>query len=224
MSLQTDSLVNWHEIDSVFLDMDGTLLDLNHDNYFWLTYLPQRYAAQYQMSFEQAKNHLVNHYADKLGTLEWYSMDYWTKELKMDVAQIEEEVAKNITIHPYVIDFLIFLAEQNKRIVLITNAHQKSVSLKMQQTQLAEYFDHIVCAHDLGMAKEESGFWDKLQDFESFNRSRTLFIDDNLSVLRSAAQYGIEHLLAIYQPDSQLPRKDVAEFKAIQTFREIMPF
>ncbi|HIE01222.1 MAG TPA: GMP/IMP nucleotidase [Thiotrichaceae bacterium] len=223
MSSQTHSLVNWHQIDTVFLDMDGTLLDLNHDNQFWLKHLPQRYAEHYQVSFDEAKNILLNRYTEVLGTLEWYSVDYWTDELEMDVALLEEEVAHLIAVHPHVIDFLDFLREQQKRTVLVTNAHYKSLSLKMQRTQLAHHFDHIVSSHELGLPKEASAFWDKLQHIEPFNPSRTLFIDDSLPVLRSATDYGIHQLLAIYQPDSQSPPKAVEEFQAIRSFRDIMP-
>jgi len=38
--------VDWGEIDTVLLDMDGTLLDLHFDNHFWLNYLPSVYAKQ----------------------------------------------------------------------------------------------------------------------------------------------------------------------------------
>ncbi|HAQ88866.1 MAG TPA: haloacid dehalogenase, partial [Pseudomonas sp.] len=37
----------WSEIDTVLLDMDGTLLDLHFDNHFWLDLLPQRYAERH---------------------------------------------------------------------------------------------------------------------------------------------------------------------------------
>ncbi|HEC04859.1 MAG TPA: haloacid dehalogenase, partial [Thiothrix sp.] len=36
--------MNWDEIQTVFLDMDGTLLDLHFDNHFWLEHLPIHYA------------------------------------------------------------------------------------------------------------------------------------------------------------------------------------
>ena len=50
-----------------------------------------------------------------------------------------------------------------------------------------------------------------------------LLVDDTLSVLRSAQQYGIKHLLAVLNPDSQSPQRDTAEFRAIQDFRDITP-
>ena len=38
----TAMLIDWNFIDTVFIDMDGTLLDLNFDNEFWTRHLPLR--------------------------------------------------------------------------------------------------------------------------------------------------------------------------------------
>jgi putative hydrolase of the HAD superfamily len=91
----------------------------------------------------------------------------------------------------------------------------------MQRTQIDHYFDRLVCAHDLGLPKEDANFWEKLHKFEPFDVEQTLLIDDSLPVLRSAAGYGFRHLLGIYQPDSQLSPKAAGEFRAIRSFREI---
>ena len=215
--------INWHTISTVLLDMDGTLLDLNYDNQFWLQHLPQRYAERYQLSFEVAKKTLLNRYTEMLGTLQWYSVDYWSSELKMDVGVLKTELAHLITLRPHVNEFLHALHEHNKRVILVTNAHQKSLSLKMQHTQIAHHFDRIVCAHDLGLPKEQAEFWHQLQQIEPFNPAKTLLIDDNLSVLRSAADYGIKYTYGINQPDSQSPPKDAGGFTAIHSFCDIIP-
>lgn len=217
------SFLNWHTIHTVFLDMDGTLLDLHFDNHFWLKHLPLRYAEQNNLSFETAKATLLSRYENMLGTLEWYCVDYWSTQLNIDVSKLKEEVAHLIAVHPEVVTFLSSLRRHKKRVVLVTNAHNKSLSLKMQRTQIAHHFDRLVCAHDLGLPKEHANFWQKLQKFEPFNAEDTLLVDDSLPVLRSAARYGIRHLLSIYQPDSQLPPKAAEEFKAIRSFQEIMP-
>ncbi|RKZ42421.1 MAG: GMP/IMP nucleotidase [Gammaproteobacteria bacterium] len=224
MSLPVSSpFLNWNSIDTVFLDMDGTLLDLNYDNQFWQKYLPECYAKQHNLSLEAATESLMSRYKDMSGTLEWYCVDYWTTQLDMDVGALKKDLAHLIAIHPYVPEFLQALHQHHKRVVLVTNAHHKSLSLKMQHTQLGEHFDRIVCAHDLGLPKEAGAFWHKLQTIEPFNVARTLFIDDSLPVLRSAANYGITYLLSIYQPDSQSSPNEVGEFRAIRCFREIMP-
>jgi len=56
-----------------------------------------------------------------------------------------------------------------------------------------------------------------------YDKTRTLFVDDSLPVLRSARTYGIAQLLAVCNPDSQQPHKDCGEFAAIASFAQVMP-
>ncbi|MCK5719293.1 MAG: GMP/IMP nucleotidase [Thiomargarita sp.] len=218
-----DSPLNWQQIDTVFLDMDGTLLDLHYDNQFWQRYVPQCYAEKHDLSVDEATKFLLKNYKNISGTLNWYCVDYWTAELDMDIGELKANLAHLIAIHPHVPEFLLALRNHHKRVVLLTNAHYKSISLKMRKTQLTNQFDKIICAHDLGLPKENEAFWQKLQGVETFNIKRTLLIDDSLPVLRSAKNYGIANLLSIYQPDSHLPPNKITEFNAINNFLEIMP-
>lgn len=216
-------MLDWSAISSVFLDMDGTLLDLHFDNHFWLSHVPQRYAEQRGLNHEDARLELAPRYDRVAGTMNWYCVDYWSHELQLDIARLKEEVSHLIAVHPHVVDFLVALRGAGKRIVLVTNAHQKSLALKMERTSLHGYFDAVICAHDIGVPKEHSEFWQRLQAVERFNTDKTLLVDDSLPVLRSARNYGIRHLLAVYQPDTRLPDKDVGEFAAIRDFRDILP-
>ena len=47
-------MIDWHEIDTVLLDMDGTLLDLRFDNFFWMEHLPRLYAERHSISAEES--------------------------------------------------------------------------------------------------------------------------------------------------------------------------
>ena len=216
-------MLDWTRIDTVLLDMDGTLLDLHYDNHFWLEHVPQRYAERHQLSLAAAKEALRGRYGKVEGTLDWYCVDYWTRELNLDIALLKEEVDHLINIHPHVLDFLDAVRNQGKRLVLVTNAHGKSLNIKFRRTRLNGHFDNVVCAHDLGLPKEQAGFWDKMQDIEPFQKEKAVLIDDSLPVLRAARHYGIGQLLAVRNPDSKLPEKDVGEFAAIRSFREILP-
>lgn len=216
-------MLDWNKIDSVFLDMDGTLLDLHFDNHFWLKHVPQRYAEKHGLSQQEALDKLIPLFKSIEGTINWYCVDHWSKELDLDIALLKEEVKHLIQVHPFVIEFLENLAKAGKRRVLVTNAHQKSLDLKMKSTPLAGLLDHIISAHQLGTPKEEHDFWSKLKTLEAYDPQRTLLIDDNLVALNSAREYGIKYLLAIYKPDSQAGLKDVSPFQAIHSFKEIMP-
>lgn len=216
-------LLAWPDIDTVFLDMDGTLLDLNYDNHFWQQYVPQKFATANGISLAQAKAELMERYGAVKGTMDWYCVDYWSEQLKLDISVLKHEVRHLIAVHPQVTRFLDYVREAGKRVVLVTNAHGKSLRLKMNETGLAKHFDRLICAHDFGVPKENVDFWSRLQVQEPFDAARTLLVDDSLAVLRSAQQYGFQHLLAVYKPDSQQPRLEVTEFPAIEHFAELIP-
>lgn len=216
-------MIDWHEIDTVLLDMDGTLLDLHYDNHFWQVYVPEKYAERHGLPHEEAHAECFRRYNAKAGTLDWYCVDYWSEQLQLDIAALKEEMAHLIAVHPDVPEFLKAARVAGKRVALVTNAHHKSVSIKMQRTGLDVHFDVIYSSHSFGLAKESRGFWARLQAEALFDPLRTLLVDDSLPVLRSAHDYGISHLLAIYRPDTRQPEKDVGEFAAIHRFGEIMP-
>jgi putative hydrolase of the HAD superfamily len=218
-----DGVLDWQAIDTVLLDMDGTLLDLHFDNHFWLDHVPRRYAEARGIAEAAARRELLARYQDIQGTLEWYCVDHWTRELGLDIALLKEEVDHLISVHPHVIDFLDLLAHAGKRRVLVTNAHQKSLELKMRRTLLRDRLDHVVCAHDIGLPKEDAGFWPRLQREEPFDPARTLFVDDSLAVLRSAEGYGIVNLLAILLPDTRQAERSVDEFPAVRDFAALLP-
>lgn len=216
-------MLSWDRIDTVLLDMDGTLLDLHYDNHFWQVYVPEKFAEKHGLTDAEALEECFRRYNAKAGTLDWYCVDYWTEQLNLDIVGLKEELAHLIAVHPDVPEFLQAARAAGKRVALVTNAHHKSLTLKMQKTGLGVHFDAIHCAHTFGLAKEHDAFWAALRQVEPFQPDRTLLVDDSLPVLRSARNYGIGHLLAVYQPDTRLPAKDVGEFAAIRRFAEIMP-
>ncbi|MCK4709888.1 MAG: GMP/IMP nucleotidase [Gammaproteobacteria bacterium] len=214
--------VDWSSIKTVFLDLDGTLLDLHFDNHFWLEYVPIHYADKHSISVDTAKQQLGELYGEFGGTLNWYCVDFWTKRIGLDIRSLKEDVSHKIAIRPYVEEFLQFLLNQGKRIVLVTNAHEASIAIKMEKTKLHKYFHRIISSHQLKLAKEETGFWEKLNKEEPFEKASTLFIDDNLTVLKAADDYGIEHLRAIHLPDSQGAVIKTEDYAVIENYREIM--
>lgn len=214
---------DWKQIDTVLLDMDGTLLDLHFDNYFWLEHVPKRYAEARNLTLDQSRQELFSRYKDVEGTLEWYCVDHWSRELGLDIVLLKQEIDHLIAVHPHVLEFLDAMRTMGKRTLLVTNAHQKSLALKLDRTRLGAYLDGVICSHDLGHPKETQEFWQKLEQVEPFKKDRTLFVDDSLAVLRSAERYGIENLLIILKPDTKAPLKDAEHFSAVHDFSEIMP-
>lgn len=216
-------MLDWTQIDTVLLDMDGTLLDLNFDNYFWLEYLPLRYAEKYKLDPDEAKRSINKKTRALEGTLEWYSTTYWSEALGIDVVALKHEVRHLVTELPFCHEFLDDLKAAEKDIVMVTNAHHDSLNLKMDKTGLAHKFDKLITVHEFSLPKENIACWDEVHKRHPFDRTRTLLVDDNLNVLKSAEQYGIANLLAIYKPDSKAPVRDVEHFQAIHGFDEILP-
>ena len=214
--------LDWNTVHTVFLDMDGTLLDLHFDNHFWLEHVPLRFAEKHSISVDEAKQEVSRVTKEKEGTLDWYCLSYWAKRLDMDIVGLKHEIADRIAIRSNVENFLSFLNQQTAKVVLLTNADRDSVNLKFGYAPIEKYFDQIISSHDFGIAKEEKGFWDKLATQEDFDPEHSLFIDDNLDVLREAKAHGVKYLLAIHHPDSQQGKKDTGEFEGIECFSQLL--
>jgi putative hydrolase of the HAD superfamily len=155
--------------------------------------------------------------------MDWYCVEYWSRELDLDIAELKREINHLIAVHEHVPEFLQQTREIGKRVVMLTNAHSKSLDMKMEVTGLNDAFDTLICAHDIGYPKEDPRFWSLLGRNEPFRKAHTLFIDDSLSILRTARDFGIQHLVAMRKPDSQSPSRKIEEFNAIDSFDEIMP-
>ncbi len=212
----------WRDIDTVLLDMDGTLLDLHYDNHFWLEHLPNRYAELHGISRAMAELELTPLFERNAGQLQWYCLDFWSTELKIPVRELKLETADLIALRPDADTFLAAIKQAGKRVILITNAHRDSLSLKMERIELAPYFERLISSHDYGYPKESPQFWDALQADIGFEPGRSLFIDDTLPILRSARDFGVGHLLAVKQPDSKKSPKDTEEFAALEDYRELL--
>lgn len=215
-------MIDWKNIDTVLLDMDGTLLDLNFDNHFWKEFVPLKFAEKQGISVADAKQQLQPQFKNMEGRLEWYCLDYWSTILELDIVGLKAELAGLIEILPHVIDFLEKLKASPQQVWLVTNAHRGGLALKMEKTCLHEFFDGIVSSHDLGVPKEHPEFWGLLQQQQKFDKRRTLLVDDNVSVLHSAKAFGIAHLVSISRPDSRQPKKMIIDYPAIEDFRELM--
>lgn len=215
-------MIDWKIIDTVLLDMDGTLLDLNFDNHFWKEFVPLKFAQQNGLSIISAKRQLEPQFKSMEGKLEWYCLDYWSHVLQLDIAGLKAEISGLISVLPHVTEFLEKLQQSSKKVLLVTNAHRGSLGLKMEKTCLQPFFDDIISSHDLGVPKEHAGFWGLLQQREAFDKKTTLLIDDSLAVLNSAKQFGLVHLISVSKPDSKLPKKNVTSYPAIEDFRDIM--
>ncbi|MBA6293036.1 GMP/IMP nucleotidase [Colwellia sp. MB3u-70] len=215
-------MLDWSKISTVLLDMDGTILDLHFDNHFWLHHLPKRYSDLRGVSLADAQTSLANHYEKVAGTIDWYCLDYWAQQTQLSITDLKREVQHLIQLRSDAHDFLVALKSSGREVVLVTNAHPDSLSLKIERTKLDKYFDTLYSTHEFGVTKESQLLWQRLHQKHGFALEKTLFVDDSVVMLDSAKKYGIEHLLAVANPDSKKASAVINDYPSITDYSVLL--
>ncbi len=215
--------LDWNSIDTVLLDMDGTLLDRHFDDYFWLEHVPKTYSLKTGVTLGKAKDYLYRLFRSQENTLNWTDLDYWSQRLGLDIPVLKQEVDHLIAVHPFVVEFLLFLRHLGKSIYLVTNAHSKTLELKMRKTRLGTYFNGIVSAHEVGLPKEDHGFWKKLQEKIPYDPEKTLLAEDSEKNLETAESYGIKNLIYVSRYSSKIVPAASTRFTSIHFFNQLIP-
>lgn len=221
MTAAAKLIVDWDSIDTVLVDMDGTLLDLNFDTFFWSELVPQRYAQKHDLSVPAAQAVLAPRFQALVGTLEWYCLDHWARDLDLDLKTLKREHRERIRFLPGAEAFLAKVRARGKRLSIVTNAHRDTFAVKAEQTGIDRLVDTVVCSHDFRAPKESPAFWQALERHEPFDAERTLLIEDSLSVLATARAHGVRHTVAIRRPDSQAPPRAITDYVAIDGVFEL---
>ncbi len=214
--------IPFDKIKVVLLDMDGTLLDKYFDDYFWEHLVPEKYAEKRNITFGKAREELFGRYKRHEGTLNWTDIDFWSKELDLDIPALKEQIRHLIEVHPHVEEFLTALRRHKKKVFLVTNAHYKAIDIKFRKTGIGKHFDKVVASFDMGAPKETPEFWKKAEALLGFDKETTLFIDDTEEVLRAARKFGIRYILLKTKANSREPARVSSEFPQISDFGELM--
>lgn len=213
--------IAWNQIETVMFDMDGTLLDLAFDNFFWREALPQAWADQNNHAIEHAAQTLKPQFQQEEGSLNWYSLSFWSQTLGMDLATLKHRHKDRIALRAGVHDTLQALQQAGKTLWLVTNAHPLVLDIKLEKTHLAGYFSEVICSHEIGFAKEQAEFWTSMQTQYDFVPESSLLIDDSEPVLHAANAFGL-HVQGIRQPDSLLPPRFNLHYPAVDHLTDLL--
>lgn len=212
---------NRAKIDTLLLDMDGTVLDLAFDNYFWLELLPEHLARHRGLSVTAAREQMRTHTDSVLGSLQWYCIDHWSERLGLDVAAIKHEVRHRIAYLPGALEFLALARSSGLRLVVVTNAHRRTLAIKLRQTHLERHVDAVYSSHDFGHPKETQEFWERFEHATGIRRDRSVLVDDSQPVVEAAKKSGVASAIMIAQPDSEQPRRILSVSPGIDALADL---
>jgi len=213
--------IPFKDVTSVLLDMDGTLLDRYFDDYFWEHLVPERYAEKHKITFGKAKEELFKKYKAHEGTLNWTDIDFWSRELELDILALKEQIRHLIEVHPHVEDFLKMLKARKIKAFIVTNAHYKVLDMKLKKTDLGRYLAGAITSFEIGFPKEKIEFWKRAEQMLHFHKENTILVEDTIEVLKTAQKFGIQYLIYKARSTSKVKPSPSAEFMTINDFNEL---
>ena len=184
----------------MLVDMDGVILDNTYDNNFWQNQIPGVISKNKNISFEDAKRLAVQIFNYKKNTKDWYDVDYWSNMLNVDIeAEKRSSISfDRIQLYEGVTKTLNKLKD-NFRLILITNAHRKTLNIKLEKYDLSPYFENMICAHELHYVKENIQLWYMLKSRFKLDYTKTLLIEDTINNIKVGLSAGISQ--AVYLGD-----------------------
>tara|TARA_Y100000590_G_scaffold145430_2_gene167250 strand:+ start:19138 stop:19791 length:654 start_codon:yes stop_codon:yes gene_type:complete len=210
--------MEFKQVKNFLIDMDGVILDIKYDHFFWQEHMPMEYAKKNDLSLIESKKILHQIFYYKTKTKDWYDLDYWSNMIGIDV--LKEKNKKNnmdkIKLNDDAIDFLQVLKKLDKKVFLITNAHKKTLDLKMSKFPLNKYFDNMICSHELNYVKEEIPFWYMLKRKLNINFENTVLIEDTYENIKAAYLSGINNFIYISEVEKQNNEINMTRIKSLK--------
>ena len=194
------------------IDLDGVVLDTSYDNYFWQEYIPRVYAQKKAIDEKDAISVTHSLFNYKKKTIDWYDIVYWSNLLDIDIIH-EKKKSENmslIKLHEGSLDVLERLRNLNKKLFLVTNAHRKTLEIKLSKFNLSKYFDKLICSHELGYVKEDIQFWHLLRNKLQIDYNDSVLIEDTFDNITSAHHAGVSNFIYISNE-----KKDLGKIKPL---------
>ena len=208
-------MMDFKGLENILIDMDGVLLDTEYDNYFWQKHIPLKYAELKSIDTDQAIKITHTLFNFKKGNKDWYDLDYWSNMLGLDVEKekLSDDMINRIKLKKGAIEFL-DKYHNDKNLYLVTNAHRKTLNIKMQKFPLMNYFKMLICSHELRHVKEEIPFWFILRNKLGIDYNKSILIEDTIDNVKSANHAGLRSILI----GDSLNYKDMPCFNDLSSF------
>ncbi len=213
---------DWNQVDTVLVDLDGTLLDLGFDDRFWRRRIPRAFAARHGLHPDRAWEHMLGLFEATRGTLDWYCIDYWSRALDLDIAALKRAARHEVAWLPRAREFLAAVRASGRRLVLVTNAHPEALGIKDSRTGVTRLLDRAISSHEFLAPKEHAAFWQSLVVCEAADPARMLFLDDSVDVLDAARRFGIGQVIGIREPVAGGPPRALDGFPSVAGVRDLI--
>jgi len=138
-------------IKTISFDLDGTLADEKFDDMIWWQEIPRMYAEKHKISFKDAQDKIFAAYyraewIDKIKWYQWTDIEYWMKTHQLgDWKELITRFKSRIGVFDDVVSTLKQLRKKY-RLLIISNANQKFLEVKLDALGLKKHFDYIFSA------------------------------------------------------------------------------
>ena len=188
------------DVSNILLDIDGVLLDQNFDNLFWMEWVPEAVASSHDISLNAAKEDIYKTSKELYGTLPWYELKFWEDKYKVDLLSIADKNKSYAMFIDGAEEALKFISSLDKNIFFLTNCDSRLLKIKSSQVPLLNYADGWISSMDIGVVKEDQKFWKIALEKLNIQPSKSIFFDDNINIVNSAARYGIKKTVHVTEP------------------------
>ncbi|MBA4418322.1 MAG: HAD family hydrolase [Syntrophus sp. (in: bacteria)] len=180
----------------ISFDLDGTLVDGLYGEMVWNHGVPEEFADEYAIPFENAKTLTRKEYESiGDGGLEWYNIDYWLDRFGLEITADEllDRYESYIQLLPFAREVLEALRERYT-LIIASNAARIFVEKELSYAGIGHYFTHVVSAtSDYKIVKKGDSFYKTLCDELNISPHEIVHVGDHrIFDFEAPTRFGIE--------------------------------
>jgi len=194
-------------IQAILFDLDGTLIDTE-----------KLYRKYYKEAFKHFGYYMTDERVLSLRSLgrpycdilfnKWFGDKLLVAELKKYRNKLmDDHIAKyGFEIKKGMKELLQWLHENKYKVVLTTACDTPTATFRLNKVDIAQYFDHIVCANDVKLGKPSPDTYLKAIQTLNLDAKQCIAVEDSPNGVKSATSAG---LITVMIPDQTQPDKEL---------------